>query len=143
MSRGQRKIGRRTFLQGLAAGAVAGAGASCGGSGSSGPLTPPDAVPHTIRSPLPAVGQTLPAFDGDLALAVTRLTPTGVVAVSRTCTHMGCTVLVPDAPGHTLDCPCHGSRFTTSGAVVNGPADRPLPSFPAKIDGQEVVITIA
>jgi hypothetical protein len=26
--------------------------------------------------------------------------------------------------------------------VVNGPAARPLPSFPARIEGQEVVITV-
>ncbi|HEV7502049.1 MAG TPA: Rieske 2Fe-2S domain-containing protein [Vicinamibacteria bacterium] len=136
--------GRRTFLQGLAAGVLAGAGAACGGGGDgvSGPLTPPDAAPHMLRAPLPALGETIAAFDGDLALAVTRTSATAVVAVSRTCTHMACTVLIPGAPGQTLDCPCHGSRFTTAGAVVNGPADRPLPSFPARIDGQEVVITI-
>ena len=136
-------VGRRRFIQGLAAGAVATAGASCGaGGGVSGPLSPPPAAPHTLRAALPAIGETLAAFDGDLALAVTRTSATAVVAVSRTCTHMGCTVLVPTPPERTLDCPCHGSRFTTAGAVVNGPADRPLPSFPARIDGTEVVITI-
>ena len=134
---------RRQFLTRLAAGAAGSALAGCGaGNGVSGPLTPPAAAPRTIRTPLPPIGETLPEFDGDLALAVTRVSATNVVAISRTCTHMGCIVLVPAAPGQTLDCPCHGSRFTTAGAVVNGPAERPLPSFPARIDGQQVVITV-
>ena len=45
------------------------------------------------------------------------------------------------APGATLDCPCHGSRFRTSGQVVNGPAARALAQFPTKIVGNEVVIS--
>jgi Rieske Fe-S protein len=137
---------RRVFIKVLAAGAAT-AGAACGGGGGggsvTGPLTPPPATPRTIRTPLPAVGETRAEFDGDLALAVTRTSATSVVAVSRTCTHEGCTVLLPDPPEPTLDCPCHGSRFTTAGTVVNGPAPRPLPSFPARIDGQEVVITVS
>jgi cytochrome b6-f complex iron-sulfur subunit len=74
-------------------------------------------------------------------LAVTRISQTQVVAVSRVCTHESCTVALPTAVGATLDCPCHGSRFLTTGQVVNGPAARPLSQFPARIEGNEVVIS--
>jgi Rieske Fe-S protein len=73
-------------------------------------------------------------------LAVTRLSEAEAVTVSRICTHEGCTVALPGAPGATLDCPCHGSRFRTSGQVVNGPAARALAQFPTRIVGSEVVV---
>jgi Rieske Fe-S protein len=93
-----------------------------------------------------AVGQTVGAsanLVGGLQtpLAVTRVSQTEVAAVSRICTHMSCTVNLPTSAGGTLDCPCHGSRFRATGQVVNGPASRPLFQFPARIQGNEVVIT--
>jgi Rieske Fe-S protein len=72
-------------------------------------------------------------------LAVTRLSVTEAVTVSRVCTHQSCTVALPGAPGATLDCPCHGSQFQTNGLVVNGPAARALAQFPTRIVGNEVV----
>jgi glycine/D-amino acid oxidase-like deaminating enzyme/nitrite reductase/ring-hydroxylating ferredoxin subunit len=49
--------------------------------------------------------------------------------VSSICTHMKCDVAWNPAEV-TWDCPCHGSRFTPDGEVLNGPAHEPL----AKID---------
>lgn len=63
----------------------------------------------------------------------------GFVAYSAVCTHQGCTVAYERSTG-LLACPCHGSVFDPSSgaAVVNGPAQVPLPSIPVEVQGGEV-----
>jgi glycine/D-amino acid oxidase-like deaminating enzyme/nitrite reductase/ring-hydroxylating ferredoxin subunit len=51
---------------------------------------------------------------------------TGVVhLVDTTCSHMGCEVNWNEAE-RTWDCPCHGSRFSYKGTVIEGPATEDL-----------------
>ncbi len=51
---------------------------------------------------------------------------------SSHCTHLGC--IINKVENGKLICPCHGSEFDLDGNAVKGPAYKPLPSIPFKID---------
>lgn len=60
----------------------------------------------------------------DIRVFVVR-TVRGFFAISSVCTHLGCITRWSEQE-RAIFCPCHGSRFDTSGQVVSGPAPRAL-----------------
>lgn len=139
-TRSSRQLTRRGVLAigavGLSAGTLAACskapssgGSGSGGSGSSGPL----AKLSDIK-----VGEAIAATGPDGGkIIIARPTQDTVAAFSAICTHQGCAV-VP--AGQQLDCPCHGSTYNaTTGAVITGPAPRPLPTVAVKLSGDDIV----
>ena len=61
-------------------------------------------------------------------------------AFDDTCTHMGCSLATGKLVGTTVTCPCHGSQFNlTTGAVVRGPAKRPVRSRLVQVEGEALL----
>ena len=90
----------------------------------------------TATSAIPVGGGKI--FDTQLTV-VTQPTAGEFKAFSAVCTHMGCTVnQIADG---RIDCPCHGSEYSiTDGAVLAGPAPRPLPAKTIKITGDSIFL---
>jgi ubiquinol-cytochrome c reductase iron-sulfur subunit len=79
----------------------------------------------------------------DLPSSLAGYDANGIVAYSKICTHAGCAIAMyraplfqPVEPRPALVCPCHYSTFdpATGGAVLFGPAGRPLPMLPLEVD---------
>jgi cytochrome b6-f complex iron-sulfur subunit len=131
--------------------AVAGAGglaalAACGGDGSSSSAGSGNSAGSaggaagtvlTALSDVP-VGSSVSAKDSaGKPLLVSQPSAGKVVAFSAICTHQGCTV----APaGAKFQCPCHGSMYdAATGAVLQGPAPKPLTQVPVHVASGNVV----
>jgi nitrite reductase/ring-hydroxylating ferredoxin subunit len=62
-------------------------------------------------------------------------------AFDDTCTHRACSLAKGKLDGTTVTCPCHGSQFdVTSGAVLRGPAQRPVRSRLVQKDGENLLV---
>jgi len=62
-----------------------------------------------------------------------RLEDGGFLALSRVCTHLGCTVPWIEEQ-RRFACPCHASAFDIRGDVLNPPAPRALDLFAVRIE---------
>jgi nitrite reductase/ring-hydroxylating ferredoxin subunit len=124
---------RRAFLKATSAAigaACVGAAATTSGCGAKLPKAEFAAGPTSAYPPgkLTPVGGGIDAF-------ILHDPDKGFAALSGRCTHWGCGVEEDeDAPG-ALKCPCHGSRFASDGALLEGPADRPLDWLLLKAEG--------
>jgi len=70
-----------------------------------------------------------------------RLADGGFLALSRTCTHLGCTVPWVAEEGKFI-CPCHASAFDIRGEVVSPPAPRALDTYVVRIEGDVVKVDL-
>lgn len=81
------------------------------------------------------VGDSASAEVDGKPILLNRTDDATVVAFSAICTHNGCKV---NPAGKELHCPCHGSKYDArTGAVLGGPAPKPLPRIDVHVvDGQ-------
>jgi len=125
---------------------------ACGGGGSS-PSNVPQlslingsvsgsnvVVQIDSASPLAAVGSAAMVRSSGGSFLVSRTAQETFTALTSTCTHEACTITGFDNTNYV--CPCHGSKFTTAGRVLNGPANAPLRTFATQFANNVLTIAI-
>lgn len=76
----------------------------------------------------------------DEQVVVTQPTAGEFKCFTAVCTHQGCVVSSVD--GGSINCACHGSRFSiTDGSVEAGPASSPLSEVPISVQGKSISLS--
>ncbi len=91
------------------------------------PFTPLQSVNGSVRVKVTGMPTSFPQ------IIITRVSASLFHAVTSKCTHAGCTVNTFN--GTSLNCPCHGSRYSADGTVIQGPALLPLERYNNTFDG--------
>ncbi|WP_319617692.1 Rieske (2Fe-2S) protein [Rhodococcus opacus] len=126
---------RRTFLAATCAtGCLAATGCSAGAATSDRSTT--DTARIAVSDVPVGGGIVLPAQQ----LVLTQPQAGVFRAFSAVCTHQGCSV--SEVRDGTINCPCHGSRYSiTDGSVVRRPAQEPLPTYAVTRTGDFLTIS--
>ncbi len=139
-------VNRREFLAHGGIVALAAAVAACGDGTLSGVAAKvPVIVPGVDRVVIQVADHPALATTGALVqvssfFAAKRTGPDAFEAFSMACTHEGCLTSITNAA--QFDCPCHFSRFDSNGAVLRGPASRPLARLVTSFDPVTGELTI-
>jgi nitrite reductase/ring-hydroxylating ferredoxin subunit len=137
-------LSRREFLvkAGFAAGALVLTVSSLGSSADA-MVFENVTIPVGPDSPLAKVGGFSIVDSSAGKIIVIHESDTKFAAFTAKCTHKGALVEY-DAEKKQIHCPKHGSRFDQeTGAVVKGPAENPLPSYPARQNAADVVVKVS
>jgi len=70
---------------------------------------------------------------------VKRVKEDEVIAISASCTHLGCIVTWDDEQ-QIFKCPCHGGRYNPEGQVISGPPPAPLRRHKTKIEDGRILL---
>lgn len=76
----------------------------------------------------------------DFPVAVFRKSNDEYKALLLRCTHQGSELNVY---GDLISCSAHGSEFSNTGEVMQGPAEQPLKAYPVKVSSDNLYIHIA
>ncbi len=79
-------------------------------------------------------------FDYSNDIIIIRNGENSYLALSKICTHQGCEVSYNHSSGE-LPCPCHGSKFSTTGSVITGPAETALKTYAVQKEGDKLILT--
>ena len=101
--------------------------------------------PTTITLDLTQAGNSALNTDGGSIIVqnilVANIGSSRYIALSSICTHQGCTVAYISGAGN-IQCPCHGSVYSTSGTVIAGPAPAALKSYAISKSGNILTLTL-
>jgi 3-phenylpropionate/trans-cinnamate dioxygenase ferredoxin subunit len=79
---------------------------------------------------------------GGVKIAVANVAGT-LYAFGNICTHRQCPLAKGELEDTTVTCPCHGSQFdVTTGAVLTGPAEDPVGSYPIHVEDDTIQIEV-
>jgi cytochrome b6-f complex iron-sulfur subunit len=76
---------------------------------------------------------------GALLVVSDPANPKTLSAVNPTCTHRGC-IVEWKADQKAFICPCHDAKFSLDGKVLKSPAEKPLPTYEAKVEGDSLLV---
>ena len=143
-------MNRREFLMWVGVGGVA----------SSLPIAIAACSPQTKKSELPTSPTRLDGFQsigtvaelnqkgqilnkefsaGGVLVVSNPANPKTLSAVNPTCTHRGC-IVEWKADQKAFVCPCHDAKYSPDGKVLKGSAEKPLPTYEAKVEGDSVLV---
>lgn len=130
-------ISRRTVMVGTGLAAVTLTGLSACGSGQQASTPTAAAAPVSVKTSDIPVGSG--KIFSDAQAVITQPAAGEFKAFSFVCTHARCPVTEVTT---TINCQCHGSKFALAdGAVVTGPATKPLPAKTITVAGDTVTVS--